>query len=415
MHREKDKVNKPSKNLLKLFSVAGAKFASVKAGICYKERYDLTMVSLASGTAVAGVFTKSLTSAAPVIWCQKILHKTVPGKPILILVNSGNANAFTGKKGKKALDLIIEAASESFATDSNNIFMASTGVIGEPLDDRKIIQKIPELISSLSSSNIEKSARAIMTTDTYPKGISKQLEISNQQIVITGIAKGSGMIAPDMATMLGFIFTNVSISSDVLQTLTSEITERTFNAITVDSDTSTSDTVLVAATGKAKMDEIKTIKDPRALAFGVELEVVMKQLALEIVKDGEGATKVIEYIVVGAETKAAAKKIGFTIANSPLVKTALAGEDPNWGRIVMAIGKSGERVDRDRLSIYFGDILVATKGSAAINYDELKVKEYMKNKNIMIRVELEIGEASFHVWGCDLTHDYISINMDYRS
>ena len=415
MSHESYQNKKPNERTLKLLPVSGIEFSAVKAKIRYKDRYDLMLALIRPEASVAGVFTKSLTSSAPVRWCQKILNKATIQKPIAILVNSGNANAFTGEKGEKSVRNILNCLALHLKTDTRNIFLASTGVIGELLDEKKIINKIPDLVKKLSCSSIKNSARAIMTTDTFPKGISKELTVSGQKIVITGIAKGSGMIAPDMATMLGFIFTNMSIASEVLQELTSEITERTFNAITIDSDTSTSDTVLVIASGKSSMPKIKTIGDPRALVFKEALEGVMQHLAHEIVHDGEGASKFVEYKINGAENDLAAKKIGFSIANSPLVKTALVGEDPNWGRIVMAIGKSGQKVDRDKLSIYFGETLVAEKGSQAKDYDEVTTKKYMKNTNLVIRVDLEIGDGSFTVWGCDLTNEYISINANYRS
>ena len=332
-----------------------------------------------------------------------------------ILVNSGNANAFTGNNGMNGVEVTAGAVAETLGINPRNVFVASTGVIGEPLPSERITSKMGELRDGLDAAKTEDAARAIMTTDTYAKGAKASVELDGVTVQIAGFAKGSGMIAPDMATMLVFVFTDAKITQSVLQEIVSGATVTTFNSITVDSDTSTSDSLVVTATGKAAMDEITSVSDPRAVVFADALRGVMLELAHLVVRDGEGATKFIEITVNGAESDAAAKTVGLSIANSPLVKTAFAGEDPNWGRIVMAIGKAGEAADRDKLSISFGDILVADKGWVSPDYREDDGADYMKSQDLSVTVDLGVGDGSATVWTCDLTHQYITINADYRS
>lgn len=394
--------------------IDGVRFAAVEAKVKYADRNDLMLTELAEGTVIAGTFTKSKTRAAPVLWCQKNLALGAESGGLAILVNSGNANAFTGNNGLESVKVTATAAAEILGIAPRNVFVASTGVIGEPLPSDRIVAKMGELRDNLSAENAKAAANAIMTTDTYAKGATTSVDLGGT-VQIAGFAKGSGMIAPDMATMLVFIFTDAKIDQNVLQAIVSGNTDTTFNCITVDSDTSTSDTVLVAATGRADMAPITSLDDPRAGAFAEALRGVMLDLAHQVVRDGEGATKFVAITVNGAENDAAAKKVGLSIANSPLVKTAIAGEDPNWGRIVMAIGKAGEAADRDALSIWFGDILVADKGWVSPDYREEDGAQYMKAQDLTITVDLGVGTGSATVWTCDLTHQYITINADYRS
>ena len=398
--------------------VAGARFAAVTAGVRYTTgRLDVMLAELAAGSAMAGTFTRSATRAAPVLWCEDRVaaQDADPNKPLAIVVNAGNANAFTGRHGKDAVEAVMTATGAALDLPKTNAFMASTGVIGEPLPTDRITTKLAELRDGLDPSTIDRAAQAIMTTDTYPKGSSTKAEIEGKTITISGIAKGSGMIAPDMATMLVFIFTDAAISQPLLQQTVSALTDSTFNAITVDSDTSTSDTLLVGATGQSGIAAIHSATDPRYPAFRDALRTVMHDLAIQVVKDGEGASKFASIKVTGAETDAAARRIGLAVANSPLVKTALAGEDPNWGRIVMAVGKSGEAADRDKLSITFGDILVAENGWVAGSYTEQAGAAYMRQAELEIGVDVGIGHGQATVWTCDLTHGYVAINADYRS
>ncbi len=395
--------------------IEGVKMASCEAGIKYKNKKDLMLAVLDENTNVAGVLTRSKTASSAIDWCRKHLPQ---GKARALVVNSGNANAFTGMKGLQAVEATVKAAADMIDCPHEQIFVASTGVIGEPLEPGKFVGKLTELNDRLQSNNWLDAAEAIMTTDTYPKLATIQTRIGDTEVTINGIAKGSGMIAPDMATMLSFIFTDAPISSEVLQQLLTENTEHSFNAITVDGDTSTSDTVLLFATGAAEKRGaplITNVDDSKLAEFRNALKQVMQNLAHQIVRDGEGATKFVRIDIEGAEDTAAAKTIGLAIANSPLVKTAIAGEDANWGRIVMAVGKSGEAADRDKLDIWFGDIKVASKGERDTSYSEEKASEYMKNEEIVIRIDVGIGDGSFSVWTCDLTHGYISINADYRS
>ncbi len=389
-------------------AIDGVRFATVEAGVRYQGRTDVMLAVLDPGTSVAGVFTRSATRAAPVLDCQEKIGGPSDG-PAAILVNSGNANAFTGHHGQTSVAEVTQAVATATGVPVERVFTSSTGVIGEPLPHEKIVTQLEALKSGLSRHAIEDAARAIMTTDTFPKGASAQVEIEGKTVSIAGIAKGSGMIAPDMATMLVYIFTDAQIEQSSLQSMLSVQTDRTFNCITVDSDTSTSDSLLLCATGASGVDATGNA------AFADALETVMLDLAQQVVRDGEGATKFVEIRVTGAASDADAKVHGLAIANSPLVKTAIAGEDPNWGRIVMAIGKSGAAADRDLLSISFGDILVAEKGWVSPDYREDDAAAYMKGQDLVIAVDLGIGAGASTVWTCDLTHGYIEINADYRS
>jgi glutamate N-acetyltransferase / amino-acid N-acetyltransferase len=399
--------------------VAGVRFAAARAGVRYAGRLDVMLAEISAGAAIAGVFTRSATRSAPVLWCEEILHRLrseADGEGgFAIVVNSGNANAFTGKAGQGAVEAVVAQAARTLSIPDRHVFLASTGVIGERLPAERITAVLGDLRDGLDSGAAELAAQAIMTTDTYPKGSAARLRLDGTEVSFAGFAKGSGMIAPDMATMLVFIFTDAAIAPDLLQDMVSAITQTTFNAITVDGDTSTSDTLLVAATGKANMEQIADAGDPRLPDFKAALAGVMRDLAHQVVRDGEGATKFVEIRVKGAASDAEAKKVGMAIANSPLVKTAIAGEDPNWGRVVAAVGKAGAEADRDRLSIRFGDILVAEQGWVAESYTEDEGAVYMKRDEIVIGVDLAVGPGEATVWTCDLTHRYIEINADYRS
>ena len=390
-------------------NVAGVRFGTLAAGIKYQNRPDVMLAELAPGTSIAGVFTQSATRSAAVLDCQKKLGLPA-AEGAAILVNSGNANAFTGHRGMASVAALSKALADQLELPESRVFTASTGVIGEPLPHEKISTRIPELIADLDAKGIAMAAQAIMTTDTYPKGASAQVETSSGPVNIVGIAKGSGMIAPDMATMLAYIFTDAQIEQVELQGLLSSLNEVTFNAITVDSDTSTSDTLILAATG-ASGHRVSA----QNAAFVEGLHQVMRDLAHQVVRDGEGARKFVEVRLTGAASDQDAKQHAKAIANSPLVKTALAGEDPNWGRIVMALGKSGAAAERDLIKIWLGDILVAEQGWVAASYSEEQGAAYMKNAELVIAVDLGMGSGAATVWTCDLTHDYISINADYRS
>lgn len=395
--------------------IAGVEFAAAEAGVRYANRTDVMLVRLAPGTAVAGAFTRSSTRAACVLDCQAKLAAKVPhGAGAAIIVNSGNSNAFTGKGGQKAVEAVTGGVAAALGLPATRVFSSSTGVIGEPLPHERITAKIPELAASLSPSAIGMAARAIMTTDTFPKGASAVIQGEGGDIRIAGIAKGSGMIAPDMATMLVYVFTDAKVAPALLQKMLSRQVDDTFNAITVDSDTSTSDALILAATGQSLAAEI-TARSPVAKGFEAALRGVMLDLAQQVVRDGEGATKFVEIRVTRAASAEDAHRVAMSIANSPLVKTAIAGEDPNWGRIVAAVGKSGAAADRDRLSIRFGDILVAEKGWRAPGYREEEAAAYMRQPSLVIAVDLALGRAARTVWTCDLTHRYIDINADYRS
>ena len=394
--------------------IKGASFAAMGAGIKYQNRKDVMLVHLAPGTAMAGVFTRSTTRSGCVRDCQAKLAMKVPADAgAAIVVNSGNSNAFTGAVGDKAVAEVTGAAAAATGVPANRVFSSSTGVIGEPLPFEKITAVLPALAADLREDGIQMAAEAIMTTDTFPKGASAVIEGDGGPIHISGIAKGSGMIAPDMATMLVYIFTDAKIAPAKLQALLARNTDETFNSITVDSDTSTSDTLLIAATGQSPAAEVKT--GPVLKAFEAALHGVMLDLAQQVVRDGEGATKFVEIRVTGAASPEDALRVGKAIADSPLVKTAVAGEDPNWGRIVAAIGKSGAEAERDKLRISFGDILVAENGWRAPNYSEEAGAAYMKQQNLVISVDLGLGKAKRTIWTCDLTSRYIEINADYRS
>ena len=394
--------------------IKGASFAAIGAGIKYQNRKDVMLVHLAPGTAMAGVFTRSSTRSGCVRDCQAKLAMKVPADAgAAIVVNSGNSNAFTGAIGDKAVAEVTGAAAVALGIPASRVFSSSTGVIGEPLPFEKITGVMPALVADLREDGIQMAAEAIMTTDTFPKGASAVIDGEGGPIHISGIAKGSGMIAPDMATMLVYIFTDAKIAPAKLQTLLARNTDETFNSITVDSDTSTSDTLLIAATGQSSAAEVKT--GPVLKAFEAALRGVMLDLAQQVVRDGEGATKFVEIRVTGAANPEDALRVGKAIADSPLVKTAVAGEDPNWGRIVAAIGKSGAEAERDKLRISFGDILVAEKGWRAPSYTEEDGAAYMKQQNLVISVDLGLGRAKRTIWTCDLTSRYIEINADYRS
>ncbi|MDC9826541.1 bifunctional glutamate N-acetyltransferase/amino-acid acetyltransferase ArgJ [Devosia sp. ZB163] len=392
--------------------VAGVRFATAEAGIKYKNRTDVLLVAMDEGTVVAGVLTRSKCPSAAVDWCRENLPG---GKARALLVNSGNANAFTGKKGKASVALSADIVSRALGVQPSEIFLASTGVIGEPLPAEKFAGVTDDMAGRLAPGPWMDAARAIMTTDTFAKVATATVEFDGVPVVISGIAKGSGMIAPDMATMLSFVFTDAPIAAGVLKGLLQPAIDTSFNAVTVDSDTSTSDTCLVFATGKAGIPTITSADDPRAAVFAEALEDVLKELAIQVVRDGEGATKMVTVTVEGATDDRSAFRIAQSIANSPLVKTAIAGEDANWGRVVMAVGKAGEPADRDKLEISFGDIRVASEGERDPNYDESKTSAYMKNEDIELRVGLGLGSGTATVYTCDLTHGYITINGDYRS
>ena len=395
--------------------VPGVRLAACEAGIRYANRTDLMMAVLDPGTVVAGVLTKSKTCSAPVLWCRSNLGKG-PGRALV--VNSGNANTFTGKKGAEATRMTAEAAAAAVGCAPDEVYVASTGVIGEPLDAGKFAHLLAGLATAARPEGWHDAAKAIMTTDTFPKLAARTVRLGDTDVTINGFAKGAGMIAPDLATMLSFMFTDAAVDQRVLQDMLVAGADGSFNSITIDSDTSTSDTVLLFATGAAKSrgaPAIMAASSPEGRTFAAALHDLMHELALWVVKDGEGLTKLIRIDVTGAESDDAARRIGFSIANSPLVKTAVAGGDPNWGRVVMAVGKAGEAADRDRLSIWYGGIQVAKDGERAPTYDEQKVAAYMEGREIAIRVDLGLGAGKATVWTCDLTHDYISINADYRS
>ncbi len=398
--------------LAKMPVIEGVGFASIEAGIRYSGRKDLMLAVLSPQTVVAGTLTKSRTSSSAVDWCREQLAH---GKARALVVNSGNANAFTGLKGRRAVEITAQQAAIAVGCTPQEVMIASTGVIGEALDPDRFTHLLGDLAAQADIDGWHDAASAIMTTDTYAKLSTRTLQIDGVDIHINGFAKGAGMIAPDMATMLSFIFTNAPIAPDILQALCSQYVKGSFNAITIDSDTSTSDTLLLFATRTAQIAPIDSADDPRLEGFSEALGALMLDLAHQIVKDGEGVSKFIAVHVEGAEHDVAAKVVALSIANSPLVKTAMAGEDPNWGRIIMAVGKAGEQADRDRLGIWFGDIEVAKDGEVAPDYREELGAQYMKGAEIAIRVTLGIGEGAAVVWTCDLTHEYITINADYRS
>jgi glutamate N-acetyltransferase/amino-acid N-acetyltransferase len=399
----------------KMPAIEGVRIATAEAGIKYKGRTDLLVMSFDPGTTVAGVFTRSRCPSAPVDFCRQSLPG---GQARALVVNSGNANAFTGRKGRESTRVTAEAAAKAVGCSTGEIFLASTGVIGEPLDAARFTHLIADMTGQARPDQWAEAAGAIMTTDTYPKMATATVRLGEADVTINGIAKGAGMIAPDMATMLSFVATDAPIAASVLQDLLSRGTARTFNAVTVDSDTSTSDTLLFFATGAAARrgaPEITDPKDARLAPFRRALGKILKTLALQVVRDGEGARKQIEVTVTGAKSARSAKRIALSIANSPLVKTAVAGEDANWGRVVMAVGKAGEPADRDRLSIWFGDNRLAHEGERDPAYSEEATSVYMKRDEIAIRADVGVGRGKATVWTCDLTKEYVAINGDYRS
>jgi len=392
--------------------VAGVRFATTAAGIRYKGRTDVLLLAMDKGTTVAGVFTLSKCPSAPVEWCRAQLpNGTARG----LVVNSGNANAFTGSKGREATALTAKIAAKALGCREEEIYLASTGVIGEPLDATKFEGVLEETATRMAPLPWIEPAKAIMTTDTFPKLATAKVKIDGVEVTIAGMAKGAGMIAPDMATMLSFVFTDANIAAPALQKLLSKGVTDSFNAVTIDGDTSTSDTLMLFATGASEAPRIKDHKDSRLSAFRKALRGVLADLAEQVARDGEGARKLVRIHVTGAVSKRSARKIAMSIANSPLVKTAVAGEDANWGRVVMAVGKAGEPAERDRLSISFGAIRVAHEGMRDPAYDEAEVSAYMKNDVVDLTVDLGLGKGADRVMTCDLTKEYVAINGDYRS
>ena len=395
-------------------ALGGVRLATAEAGIRYKNRTDLLLVRFDPAASVAGVFTQSRCASAPVEWCRA---KLSGGKARALVVNSGNANAFTGVKGKRAVELSAEAAAKAVGCRADEVFLASTGVIGEPLDPAPFATHLGRLASEAQPGHFLDAARAIMTTDTFPKVATRRIRIGGGEINLVGMAKGAGMIAPDMATMLSFVFTDAAIDAASLQSCLSKAVVSTFNAVTIDGDTSTSDTLLAFATGAAAARGAPQLEaDASALQqFTTSLTDLCRDLAQQVARDGEGLTKFVEIQVTGAESDFSARKIALSIGNSPLVKTALAGEDANWGRVVMAVGKAGEPADRDRLSIWFGPHRVAHQGERDPSYSEEVVSAYMKGSDLAIRVELGLSHGRAVIWTCDLTAEYVAINADYRS
>ena len=395
--------------------IRGVRMATAAAGIKYKNRTDVLLMVFDEPAAVAGVFTKSRCPSAPVDYCRANL---AGGTARAVVVNSGNANAFTGQKGRAATELTGKSAAAAVGCSEREVFLASTGVIGEPLDASKFAGVLDQMNADAKGDFWLEAAKAIMTTDTYPKVATRTAKIGGVEVTINGIAKGAGMIAPDMATMLSYVVTDADIASPALQALLSAGVGPTFNSVTVDSDTSTSDTLMLFATGAAAADgqaRIENADDAQLEGFRAALNDLLKDLALQVVRDGEGARKMVEVTVTGAESDAAAKKIALSIANSPLVKTAVAGEDANWGRIVMAVGKSGELADRDRLAISFGHVRVAVNGERDPSYSEAEATAVMKQQDIPVKVDIGLGSGTATVWTCDLTKEYVEINGDYRS
>jgi glutamate N-acetyltransferase/amino-acid N-acetyltransferase len=392
--------------------LAGVRFATTAAGIKYQGRTDVLLLALDEGTEVAGVFTRSKCPSAPVDWCRANLAQ---GKARALLVNSGNANAFTGRKGRETVELSAAAVARTLGVPAETVFLASTGVIGEPLDPAKFAAVLDETATRRAPAPWLDAARAIMTTDTFPKVATRRVDFGGVPVTINGFCKGAGMIAPDMGTMLAFVFTDAPIAAPLLQDLIGQGAVGSFNSVTVDSDTSTSDTLILFATGKAAASRATALDDPRLPAFRAALEDMLQELARFVARDGEGARKFVEVQVTGAVDDASAKRIALSIANSPLVKTAVAGEDANWGRVVMAVGKAGEPADRDRLSIWFGDVRVAKDGERDPDYSEAAASAVMKQSDIVVRADIGLGAGKARVWTCDLTKEYIAINGDYRS
>jgi glutamate N-acetyltransferase/amino-acid N-acetyltransferase len=393
-------------------NIAGVRLATAQAGIRYRDRTDVMLAVFEPQTSVAGVFTRSKCPSSPVEWCRTQIKG---GHARALVVNSGNANAFTGKSGRQACALTAKFAAAAVGCKSSEVFLASTGVIGEPLDAQAFGRVMVGLATDACPDGYGDAAKAIMTTDTFPKLATARARLRGTDVTVNGFAKGAGMIAPDMATMLAFIFTDAPIAAPVLQSVLREGVIDTFNAVTIDGDTSTSDTVLAFATGTAAAPRISRSNDPRLPPFRKAFAAVLANLAEQIARDGEGARKLVEITVEGAVSKASARRIALSIANSPLVKTAIAGEDANWGRVVMAVGKAGEPADRDRLSIWFGGIRVAHKGARDQAYDEGAVSAAMKRPEISLKVALGLGKGRDRVLTCDLTKEYVAINGDYRS
>ena len=392
--------------------VAGVRLGAVAAGIRYRGRPDLVMAELAPGTTVAGVFTRNRCPGVPVDWCRAGLKG---GRARALVANAGNANVFTGRAGVAAAKAVAEAAAALVGCPARQVFLASTGVIGEVLPHQPIVAALPALHAGLDAAGWEQAARGIMTTDTFPKAATRSARIGPAEVRINGFAKGSGMIAPDMATMLCFVFTDARLPPAVLQRLLERGVAESFNCTTVDSDTSTSDTVLLFATGAARHPRVTAADDRVLTEFRAQLAAVLLDLALQVVRDGEGAQKLVRIDVTGAANARSARRVGMAVANSPLVKTAIAGADANWGRIVMAVGKSGEPVDRDRLSVGVGGVWMARDGAVLADYDEAPVAEHMRGREIQISIDLGLGRGRALIWTCDLTHGYIDINGSYRS
>jgi len=399
-------------------AISGVRLAAAAAGIRYKGRTDVLLAVLDKGTAVAGVFTQSKCPSAPVEWCRAKLGSSRSAAARVLVVNSGNANAFTGKTGRQATAMTAAIAARAVGCRANEVFLASTGVIGEPLDATKFDGVLADLATQAAPGEWMSAARAIMTTDTFAKVATATVRLGKAKVTINGMAKGAGMIAPDMATMLAFVFTDAPIAASALQSLLKAGVEDTFNAVTIDGDTSTSDTLLAFATGAALAEgapKISRASDPRLKPFTKAFNAVLADLAEQVARDGEGARKLVEILVEGAVSKTSARKIAMSVANSPLVKTAIAGEDANWGRVVMAVGKAGEPADRDRLSIAFNGIRVASRGARDPSYVEAEVSAAMKQPKIQIRIALGLGKGRDRVLTCDLTKEYVAINGDYRS
>ena len=395
--------------------IAGVEIATGRAGFYKHEREDLLLMSFAEGTSAAGVFTRHGVGSAPVDWCKRQLAATGGADVRALVVNAGCANSFTGKPGADAVRRVATAVGKRLDCRQRDVMMASTGVIGVILDDSKITARLPEVESRLKADAWAEAGRAIMTTDTFPKGAYATATIDGVEVKIAGICKGSGMIAPDMATMLAFVATDAAIAPAALQTLVSLYTRTTFNCVTVDGDRSTNDTLLLFATGQSGAPKIHRAGDKRLADFREKLEAVLLDLALQLVRDGEGATKFVKITVNGAESPASARKIARTIAESPLVKTAFAGEDANWGRIVMAVGRADEPVAREKINVRFGDLYAARDGLISPDYDEAKMSAYVKNQEFEVSVDVGVGKGSATVWTCDLTKQYVAINGDYRS
>jgi glutamate N-acetyltransferase/amino-acid N-acetyltransferase len=393
-------------------AVPGLRLAAGAAGIRYPGRTDVMVIELVPGTAAAGVFTRSLTAAAPVRWDRQVIAS---GHARAVVVNSGNANAFTGANGERAVARTVRGAAERLGCAAEEVLVASTGVIGEALPVERLLAVVPQLFDRVSADGWADAARAIMTTDTYPKAASRQVMIDGVAVTINGIAKGAGMIAPNMATMLAFLATDAAVPPVLLQELLNEAVTRSFNAITIDGDTSTNDTALLFATGRAAHQPVSAAEDPRLEDFRTGLGQVTAELAQMIVRDGEGATRFVTITVTGGETDEAARRLACTVANSPLVKTAIAGGDPNWGRVVAALGRAGERIDVDALTIRIGGTLVAAHGGPVPGYDEAPVAAHMQGRAVDIAIDAGVGFGAATVWTCDLTHGYIDINADYRS